>query len=50
MTVKSWGKRRIKNGSITAVIGIKRDFFHQTRFGFLQLHTPAGARDIFRNL
>ncbi|HBT6109777.1 hypothetical protein GZZ96_19645 [Klebsiella pneumoniae] len=50
MTVKSWRKGRIKNGNITAVIGIERDFFLQTRFRFMQLHTPAGARDIFRNL
>lgn len=50
MAVKSWRKGRIKNGSITAVIDIERNFFLQARFGLLQLHTPAGARDILSNL
>lgn len=36
MTIKSWCKRSVKNGSTTAVIDIKRNFFLQARFGFLQ--------------
>lgn len=50
MTVKSWRKGRIKNGSITAVIDIERNFFLKASFGLMQLHTPAGARDILSNL
>ncbi len=50
MTVKSWRERRVKNGSITAVIDIERNFFLQACFGFLQLHTPARTRDILSNL